>query len=159
MALIRLLYRSDSELTGSPRAVRDAAFSIADASRIRNQAEGVSGALMFIGGVFVQLLEGENVAVEAVFERICGDFRHRRLLLLDYSEVSNRMFDEGMVAFEGDDGARELFPSITEASSFARVNRMSANTAVDWMRALLTKRETRAVRPLDNRLIATNILD
>ena len=160
MALIRLLYRSDSELTGSSRAVREAAFAIAEESCVRNSAAGVTGALMFIGGVFVQVLEGESEAVEAVFERICGDFRHRRVVLIDFSEVPERVFDDfGMVAFEGDERARALFPTVSEATTFARSNRLSANMAVDVMRALLAKRTSRAVNPRVDRLIATNVMD
>ena len=159
MSNIRLLYRSDSELSGSDRAVREAAFAISDAARERNSAEGVTGALMFVGGVFVQLLEGEGLAVETVFERICRDPRHRRLTLLDYSQVESLAFDGwGMVAFEGDTRARSLFQTIGEGT-FVRGNRLSANMAVDLMRTLFKKRSARTKEPRVDRMIATNVMD
>ncbi len=43
MSLFRLLYRSDSELTGSDRAVRDDAFAIADTAAARNATEASPG--------------------------------------------------------------------------------------------------------------------
>lgn len=164
MSTIRLLYRSDSELSGSDRAVREAAFAIADAARGRNDAEGVSGALMFVGGVFVQLLEGDAPAVETVFERICRDPRHRRLTLLDYSQVDSLAFGGwGMVAFEGDPRARELFQTIGDAGTFVRGNRLSANMAVDLMRTLFKKRSARTREPrrdgMVDRMIATNVME
>ena len=159
MPLIRLLYRSDSELTGSERAVREAAFAIADVAAVSNVRDDVSGALMFVGGVFVQLLEGESAPVETVFERICCDGRHRRLVLLDFSSIEHRLFGScGMVAFEGDERARRLFPTISEATSFKHRNRLSANMAVDLMRTLFTKRVMKPNRKPADRMIATDVM-
>ena len=43
----------------------------------RNNAEvGVTGALMFNGGAFAQVLEGPRRGVESTFERIQRDQRH-----------------------------------------------------------------------------------
>lgn len=159
MSLIRLLYRSDSELTGSDRAVREAAFALADEAHARNTSIEVSGALMFAGGVFVQLLEGSSEAVESVFERICCDVRHRRLVLLDCSAIEQRVFgDRGMVAFEGDARARALFPTISEATPFTGRSRLSGNTAVELMLTLYTKRTTKPNRKPADRMIATDVM-
>ena len=159
MPLFRLLYRSDSELTGSDRAVRDAAFAIADAAVLRNAEVQVTGALMFVGGAFVQVLEGQGSAVEEVFERICRDTRHRRLLLHDFSRIDRRVFDDwSMVAFEGDDKARALFPTVSEARSFSHRNRLSADTAVDLMRALLARRAARSRASGAERMTATDVI-
>ncbi len=159
MSLIRLLYRSDSELIGSDRAVRAEAFAIADAAARRNARDGVTGALMFRGGVFVQLLEGEGAAIERVFERICRDLRHRRIVLLDFSDVDRRAFGEwDMVAFEGDEHAYRMFPAVSEATTFARRNPLSANMAVELMQKLHAKRTSAPTRHATDRLIATDVL-
>ena len=159
MPLFRLLYRSDSELTGSDRAVRDAAFALAEAAAIRNAEVDVTGALMFVGGAFVQVLEGDGPAVEAVFERICRDTRHRRLLLHDFSTIDRRVFDDwSMVAFEGDDEARALFPTVSDGRSFSHRNRLSADTAVDLMRVLLAKRSAARRTSGTVRTTATDIV-
>jgi hypothetical protein len=159
MALFRLFYRSDSELTGADRAVREAAFEIADAAAERNRLEGITGALMVAGSVFVQLLEGERDALEATFERICRDMRHRRLLILDYSEIEERGFDNwAMVAFEGDERARTLFPAIGEANNFVHRNTMTATAAVQLMQGMLTKRLARRGQGSNERMIATDVM-
>ncbi len=159
MSLIRVLYRSDSELTGSNRAVREAAFAIADAADASNARAEVSGALMFVGGVFVQLLEGRGDAVERVFERVCCDVRHRRLVLLDCSAIHHRVFGErGMVAFEGDARARALFPTISEATPFTGRSRLSGDMAVELMKLLHTKRATMPNRKPADRMLATDVM-
>jgi len=159
MAHVRLLYRSDSELTGADRAVREAAFAIADRAAEQNALDDVTGALMFIDGVFVQVLEGEPAAVERTFEGICRDMRHRRVVVLDYSSVDERIFGAwAMVAFEGDQRARALFPAMSEATSFARRNPLSATMAIDAMRTLLDKRERQMRRTGAKQMIGTDIL-
>ena len=45
-------------------------------ARVRNQSQGITGALLHYGGRFVQVLEGEPAAVEQCFERISTDSRH-----------------------------------------------------------------------------------
>jgi Sensors of blue-light using FAD len=159
MALFRLLYRSDSELTGADRAVREAAFAISDAAAERNQREGITGALMFAGSVFVQMLEGERDALETTFERICRDMRHRRLIILDYSEIEQRIFENwSMVAFEGDERARSLFPAIGEATKFVHRNRMTSTAAVQMMQSMLTRRLSRRKSGANDRMIATDVM-
>lgn len=158
MGLVRLLYRSDSELTGSDHAVREAALAIAEAAKIRNASEGVTGALMFIGGAFVQVLEGECKTVEVVFERICRDTRHRRLLLHDFSAVEHRLFGAwDMVAFEGDGEARAMSSTGDDITSFSYRNRRSADTAVALMRSLLARRVAGAWKAGPDRMIATDV--
>ena len=157
MALFRLFYRSDSELIGGERAVREAAFGIADTAAERNAREGITGALMFAGNVFVQLLEGERDALEATFERVCRDTRHRRILIIDYSEIEQRVFDSyAMVAFEGDERARALFPVIGESTNFAH-RTMTATAAVALMQRMLTKRLARRGQSGNDRMIATDV--
>jgi hypothetical protein len=158
MANVRLLYRSDSELTGADRAVRDTAFAIADRAAKRNVLDDVTGALMFVNGVFVQVLEGEATVVEGIFERICRDMRHRRIVVLDHAITDERIFSEwSMVAFEGDQRARALFPAMSEATSFARRNPLSAKMAVEAMRALLYKRERQMRQTGADQMIGTDI--
>ncbi len=114
---------------------------------------------MFRGGVFVQLLEGESGAIERVFERICRDPRHRRLMLLDFSPADRRAFGEwNMVAFEGDEEAYRLFPAVSEATSFARRNRLSASMAIELMQNLHAKRAAQPPRRGGDWMVATNVL-
>jgi hypothetical protein len=88
--LVRLLYAS--------RATReiDDAFvaSILEHSQKYNLEHGITGILCTSsgGGVFLQLLEGGRAAVNALYESIVRDPRHRDVTLLDYAEISERRF-------------------------------------------------------------------
>ena len=94
MIIQRLLYRSDNALTGLAEDVNRAIEQIIAGSRRRNEASGITGALMFSSGVFIQVLEGPVGAVEATFERICLDLRHRHVRLLELAIAEERVFAE-----------------------------------------------------------------
>ena len=98
MPLMRLLYRSEIALTEAGDALDRKIREIAEQSRVRNGAEGISGVLMAAAGTFVQAIEGPSEAVEATFERICRDLRHRRVQLLELVEVDERLFGEWAMA-------------------------------------------------------------
>jgi hypothetical protein len=75
----QLLYVSNptSELTPS------ALDKILTASRANNALLGVTGLLLHIDGGFLQMLEGEEIAVRTLYTRIAADRRHSdpRILL------------------------------------------------------------------------------
>lgn len=50
--------------------------SIVAAAQTHNVAAGISSALMLYGGYYLQLIEGERGAVQALFDRIRRDPRH-----------------------------------------------------------------------------------
>ena len=98
MPVHRLLYRSESALVGSGEPVEREVAEIVRASRTANEAAGLTGALLLSSGVFTQALEGPLDAVEASFERICGDLRHRRVRLLEFAVAEERVFGEWSMA-------------------------------------------------------------
>lgn len=75
-------------------------------SRANNSRLGLSGMLLYRDGDFLQVLEGQEDAVRATYERISRDPRHRRIMVLDESEVGERSFAEWSMGFRrlsGDD--------------------------------------------------------
>lgn len=80
------------------------ARQIAQASAQRNQTVGLTGSLVFIDDHFIQVLEGQQQPLEETFERICCDFRHRDLKLIDYQTVPSRQFGQWGMACLVDDG-------------------------------------------------------
>jgi hypothetical protein len=86
--LVRLLYASRAVPALGPEEVT----AIVQRSRADNQALGVTGALCYSEGVFMQLLEGGRAAVSRLYGRIASDPRHRDLELLSYEEISERRF-------------------------------------------------------------------
>ena len=68
-------------------------------SRRKNAALGVSGALLYAGGNWMQVLEGEQSAVQSLLDSISRDPRHRGLLVLIRGHQEVRQFQEWSMAF------------------------------------------------------------
>lgn len=88
--LVRLVYASRAD-----RAIDDALVaSILESSQKHNSEHGITGILCTHsqGNVFLQVLEGGRVAVNALYGTIVRDPRHRDVTLLDYAEISERRF-------------------------------------------------------------------
>ena len=90
--LYRLLYRSEAVIPGSGQTVEATVDSIVRGSGAANAAVGITGSLVFTSGTFIQALEGPLGSVEATFERICRDLRHRQLQLLAMTTADRRVF-------------------------------------------------------------------
>lgn len=134
MFIHRLLYRSDSSLTGSPEAIERQVEAIVDASLAANAAAELTGALLFESGTFMQVLEGPIDAVEATFERICGDLRHRRVRLLEFAVAEGRIFAEwGMARVTPSPELADLSRTIGVTQE-ARLDVAAASAAVRTMR-------------------------
>ncbi len=85
--LVRLLYAS--------RAVeptQSAIESILSTARQHNQDQGVTGILVYGGGVFMQALEGGRQVVSDLYGTIQRDARHKDVMLLHYEEILERRF-------------------------------------------------------------------
>jgi hypothetical protein len=68
-------------------------MNILSASRLRNQRDDITGALICRSDLFLQLLEGPVGKVEATFQRISRDDRHIEINVLVRSDISDRLFD------------------------------------------------------------------
>lgn len=67
-------------------------LAILEASRRNNAARDVTGVLFCSATLFLQALEGPPAAVNAVFQRISMDPRHRAVALLWYGPIQERRF-------------------------------------------------------------------
>ena len=65
-----------------------------DAARIKNVASHISGLLMASGGYFLQVLEGPQPAVSALYEKITADSRHGNVTRLFGRPTTDRTFPE-----------------------------------------------------------------
>lgn len=89
-------------------------------SRARNADAGITGALLYCDGTFMQALEGPPEAVDATFARIACDPRHHDTIQLLRAETPERHFPEWSMGFQpvgrlpdGVDGFRSVF-ALTE---------------------------------------------
>lgn len=88
----RLLYTSVLNAGQSAESPQQIARKIAATSAELNRQADLTGSLVFVDGTFIQILEGPLVEVEKTFERICCDFRHVDVRLIDVVNVSDRLF-------------------------------------------------------------------
>lgn len=86
--LVRLMYASRAV----PAVDSDELLSILKKSKANNAKTGVTGALCFSEGVFMQVLEGGRGAVNKLYGRIATDARHTDVVLLNYDEIEERRF-------------------------------------------------------------------
>jgi Sensors of blue-light using FAD len=68
-------------------------------SRKNNVALGVTGMLLYKDGSFMQVLEGEQAAVQQTFNKISRDPRHRGVVVLLKQTLAARDFDDWSMGF------------------------------------------------------------
>lgn len=73
--------------------------AILQTSRKHNSAHSISGCLIFYKGYFVQLLEGNEQKVKALFDNIESDKRHKNVDLLSQEQAGQNVFDSWDMAF------------------------------------------------------------
>ncbi len=91
----RLIY--SSEATGE--MARADLEQMLEESRVRNARRDITGALVFVDGVFLQVLEGERDDVEDLMESIRRDPRHRNLKVFHEEESDRRTFPTWRMAY------------------------------------------------------------
>lgn len=95
MSLIQLIYVS-SAIEELSDAQLDA---ILESSVRHNQPQAVTGMLLYSRGNFMQVLEGEEAAIDETYDRICQDPRHHNLFLLSREPIAEREFSTWNMAF------------------------------------------------------------
>jgi len=72
---------------------------ILEQARWQNALTGITGVLFYLEGNFLQLLEGEDPALEQTFQRIKVDTRHRNLIQLWNEDITERSFADWEMGF------------------------------------------------------------
>lgn len=99
-------------------------------SRKWNTAKGLTGLLIYRysteaeSGHFIQMLEGDERGVRALFGKIKSDKRHHTILTFGSGEIESRMFSEWAMGFKNVDDA--LF---SELPGYARIGEASFDPA------------------------------
>lgn len=79
----------------------------------------MTGALCLHDGMFLQQLEGEVATIDALYERIVRDERHREATIIDMADIPRRRFDSwsmGMFAEDADN--RYVFEKHSSTGKF-----------------------------------------
>jgi hypothetical protein len=93
--LLQVIYSSKA---ATPMTVDELQQILVDA-RAGNEARDVTGALIFVDGVFLQVLEGERETVRKLMQNIAADARHTDLKVFHEAEVDHRMFATWRMAY------------------------------------------------------------
>ena len=108
--LFQLIY---SSWAAPDLSMADLAQMLAE-SRIRNQARGITGVLILVDGVFLQILEGEKGQVLSLTETIKRDPRHSGVKVYLSREAGERAFASWSMAY--------ITPSAEEVSRWAELD-------------------------------------
>ena len=90
MAIRRIKYISRFSRPLEPSDIE----AIGEVSRRNNAEREITGLLMTSGGLFLQILEGPPVEVEALWKTIAADDRHKDVLMLSDETVDRRLFPD-----------------------------------------------------------------
>lgn len=142
--LYRLVYYSRNRMAGEPAALSAEIAGILAVSRRNNTAAGVTGALMFNAGVFAQLLEGPQAAVEATFERIQRDERHGEVSLLACEPVAAPAFPSWSMGFVGSSASDAALYAATTAAGGLDLARLTGDELVETLHRLAIEDERAA---------------
>lgn len=104
--MFRLVYRSRSAIPADER--KPGLGEIFATARRNNRHLDVTGALMISDEAFVQVLEGDEAAVRALYARISADGRHRDVTLLKEEHVDGRTFGRWAMAKVAGDGHPDI---------------------------------------------------
>jgi len=68
-------------------------------ARTGNEARDVTGALVYVDGVFFQILEGDEEVVRNLMTSIAADTRHHSVKVFHEAEVDARAFESWRMAY------------------------------------------------------------
>ncbi len=94
--LFELIYTSITPARLSDDAVMD----ILTQARANNKAKNITGLLYYNGQRFLQIIEGSELDIEALFQSISRDDRHQDIEVLHKDYIETRSFENWHMAYE-----------------------------------------------------------
>ena len=142
MTMFRLVYISRNALRGDPAALEAEVAQILAVSRRNNARAAVTGALLFNHDCFAQTVEGAMHDVQATFERIQCDPRHRQTVVLQAGPARDRAFGDWSMAYAGRVDATAMRFDALIGSGEEQRRTTSANTILDLLHNVVLRAET-----------------
>ncbi|TAI46659.1 BLUF domain-containing protein [Flagellimonas allohymeniacidonis] len=109
-----LVYRS----TASPSFKKSQITEMLEKARVLNQERDITGCLLYYHGEFLQYLEGNQIKVLSLFDRIKTDPRHTNVEVLSNAEIKKREFHKWEMAYEdflGDSNELQFLKLLTSS--------------------------------------------
>lgn len=101
--MFNLVYQSVANPSFDQTKIQD----MLEHARTANDKNGITGCLLFYQGNFLQYLEGNQVKVLSLFDKIKIDSRHSDVQVLSHSYVYRREFSDWRMAYENFMGAND----------------------------------------------------
>lgn len=89
MSVYRIVYHSNASVKMKDSEI----FKIVAKAQKNNKKAGITGLLLFIDDCFIQLLEGEEKSVKALYNKIMHDERHERPKVILQGNIAKRDFE------------------------------------------------------------------
>jgi hypothetical protein len=80
-----------------------------------NKALGITGALIYENNQFGQVIEGFEKDIEALWQKIQNDARHKNVRLIEAKPISERSFSKWTMVFQGSDEIAKTLPEVSAA--------------------------------------------
>ena len=93
--IYQMIYSSQAK---TPMSIAGLEEILVDA-RAGNEKRQVTGVLVYVDGVFLQILEGEEAVIRGLVQSISADSRHTDLKVFYEREVSDRTFPDWRMAY------------------------------------------------------------
>lgn len=100
--MIRLVYMSHAVKPFST----DELMRLLRECRQGNSVQGITGVLLYFNECFVQVLEGKEEQVNKAFQKIKHDTRHKNIIELERTYISERQFPDWSMGFEEVDASQ-----------------------------------------------------
>lgn len=80
-----------------------------------NQAQGITGALIYENDRFGQVIQGGEAAIQALWKKIQKDGRHKNVRLIDSKILTDRTFSKWTMVFQGREEIANALPEVKGA--------------------------------------------
>ncbi len=94
--MIHLIYVSSAQR----EMAEEELLLLLEQCRRRNRRQNVTGMLLYAGGNFLQVLEGEDKDVEEIYKDILNDERNNGNIVIDKDQISERTFPDWSMGFK-----------------------------------------------------------
>ena len=132
MALTTLIYASKSRL--APETAQDAVVELVAKARCWNSEVGITGALLFDGAHFVQVIEGSAASIDLLLPKLLADPRHDGLVVAKHGPLAERQFSAWSLAYSGSSKfvTNHIMPMFDDANPAGQ--RRASHRMIDFMR-------------------------
>lgn len=107
--------------------------NILDTARANNALDNITGALVYNGKHFLQILEGDRAKVTMRFASILKDKRHKDVEIIDFSLINERRFPQWTMQYVGASDLDQGIVSTYSSGDFNPSTMCSPDGIVDMM--------------------------